>query len=156
MMKRTLFLLGVIVLAAYAMAALLGFGRGALVRQEALHGPRIYAYRGWQSLGLFVKQGDRIDIQAQGSWLYTPDEYHGPEGHARYPAPPFYPLPGVAGGALIGRIGETGQPFLVGRRTSWFAERDGLLYLRIDDDLLGDNEGSVAVEVTITKPEVEQ
>jgi hypothetical protein len=149
-MKRTLFLLIVIVLAAYALAALLGFGRGATVRQEALHGPRIYAYRSWQSLGIFVKQGDRIDIQAQGTWLYTPDEYHGPEGHARYPAPAFYPLSGVPGGVLIGRIGETGQPFLVGRHTTWVAERDGLLYLRINDDLLGDNEGSVAVAVTVT------
>jgi len=31
-------------------------------------------------------------------------------------------------------------------------ERDGLLYLRIDDDLLGDNVGNITIQVTVTSP----
>jgi hypothetical protein len=57
---------------------------------------------------------------------------------------------------LIGRIGETGQPFLVGTGTRWYADQAGLLYLRIDDDILSDNEGWVTVAVTVTpKAELE-
>ena len=92
-----------------------------------------------------------MQIEAGGEWLYTPGEYHGPAGHPRFRAPEFYPLPGVAGGALIGRIGETGAPFYVGERWSGRAGGDGPLYLRIDDDLLGDNEGFVLVDVEVVE-----
>jgi hypothetical protein len=59
---------------------------------------------------------------------------------------------------LIGKIGESGTPFVVGRN-SWNASYDGwsssrqyaegLLYLRINDDILSDNRGSVAVDVSV-------
>jgi hypothetical protein len=154
-MKRFFRFILLIILIFLGVGTLLDYGSQAIVRQEDLRRPRIYAYRNWQSVGVRANTGDRIEIQAQGRWLYTPGEYHGPEGHARYPAPSFYPLPGVAGGALIGRIGEEGQPFFVGKSMTWFAERDGLLYLRIDDDILGDNEGWVAVGVTVTPQKIE-
>jgi hypothetical protein len=32
------------------------------------------------------------------------------------------------------------------------ADRSGLLYFRINDDILSDNEGSVTVEVSVEKP----
>jgi len=37
----------------------------------------------------------------------------------------------------------------VGRRSTHFASAPGLLYLRINDDLLGDNEGQLAIEIEI-------
>lgn len=120
--------------------------------QQSLSRPRIFAYRDWQSIGVRLREGDTLRLRATGSWLYTPDEYHGPEGHARYRAPSFYPLPGVRGGALIGRIGEEGPPFYVGRRSTRWIDQDGTLYLRIDDDILSDNEGFVTVEVTVIQP----
>ena len=122
------------------------------VAQESLTSPRIFAYRDWQSVGVRVQEGDTLQIRAKGIWLYTPGEYHGPEGHARYRAPGFYPLPGVRGGALIARIGEDGKPFYVGGRSTHWVDKVGTLYLRIDDDILGDNEGYVTVEVTVTQP----
>ena len=120
------------------------------MNHEALTNPRIFAYRDWQSVGVQVQAGDVLQIRAKGDWMYTPGEYHGPEGHARYSAPSFYPLPNVPGGALIGRVGERGKPFYVGQRTTWVAEQAGLLYLRIDDDILSDNDGWVAVEVNLS------
>lgn len=133
------------------------------LRQEALHRPAIYAYRDWQSLGILVKPGDRVEINASGAWYYTPRDYHGPEGHPLYLSPDFYPLPGVSGGALIGRIGEEGVPFYVGTHTvidgsgseysslsSRAVAESGLLYLRIDDDILSDNAGAIQVEVAVT------
>jgi hypothetical protein len=150
-MKRSFLLVLLTVVVAIVLLAL---GAGAVIRpvqHEALTPPRIYAYRDWQSVGLYLHAGDTVHIRAQGSWTYTPGEFHGPEGHARYQAPSFYPLPGVRGGALIGRIGETGAPFYVGRRTVQYVNSDGLLYLRIDDDILSDNEGFVTVEVSVTQ-----
>jgi len=99
------------------------------IEHGALNEIRIYAYRDWQSTGVRVRQDDLLTVEAAGVWLYTPGEYHGPEGHAIYRAPPFYLLPGVAGGALIGRIGEEGDVFHVGRRARWRAREEGFLYL---------------------------
>ncbi len=121
------------------------------VQQTDLRESRIYAYREWQSSGIRLREGEYAQIRADGSWLYTPDEFHGPEGHARYPAPDFYPAPGVAGGVLLARLGDTGAPIVVGRNGTVRvpAGESGMLYLRINDDVLSDNDGSVTVEVTV-------
>jgi hypothetical protein len=156
LMKKSFVLMLLTMVALVALIGLLIGTRVLPVRQEALNMPRIFAYRGWQSVGVWVHQGDVIEIRAKGRWMYTPNEYHGPEGHRHYRAPGFYPLPNVPGGALIGRIGEKGAPFYVGERLVWLAERDGLLYLRIDDDILSDNDGSVTLEVTVTSGEASE
>jgi hypothetical protein len=119
------------------------------IEHSMLNDIHIYAYRDWQSTGLRVHEGDLLTLKAEGSWLYTPDEYHGPEGHRRYRSPSFYPLPSVPGGALIGRIGEDGDPRYVGDSARWRAQSGGMLYLRIDDDILSDNEGFVTVDIEI-------
>ncbi len=118
----------------------------------ALRELRIYAYRDWQSAGVYLHPGDVFSIEASGEWSYTPGEFHGPDGHPRYPAPSFYPIPNVRGGCLIGRIGEEGQVFLVGSRYRSTAHTEGLLYLRINDDILSDNVGWMRVEVTVHSP----
>ena len=152
MVKKSLWL---ILLALFAFIGLVGLAAGEAVlpvSQESLAASRVYAYRAWQSVGVRVREGDELRIRARGSWMYTPGEYHGPEGHARYSAPGFYPLPNVPGGVLIGRVGENGEPFLVGRGGVWWMRESGLLYLRIDDDILSDNDGAVTVEVTVASP----
>jgi hypothetical protein len=160
-MIRRLFLIGAGVVLLFGGMYMAAVSALAPLRQETLAQSRIFAYRGWQSTGVRVAEGDAVTIRAWGEWLYTPGEYHGPEGHARYPAPSFYPLPyiqgamgpGVAGGVLIGRIGERGAPFLVGKRAIVHASEPGILYLRINDDILSDNEGWVEVEVSVETPE---
>jgi hypothetical protein len=121
------------------------------LRQEDLDESRIYAYRDWQSTGIRVDAGAVLHIKARGQWLYTPDEYHGPEGHRSYPAPDTYPVPGghVPGGVLLARIGEEGPPLIVGRGRTLVADREGLVFFRINDDLLSDNRGYVAVEIVV-------
>jgi hypothetical protein len=126
------------------------------IPQAALSELRIFAYRDWQSTGVRVADGDTLKIRAWGDWLYTPDEYHGPAGHARYRAPNFYPLPGVSGGALLGRIGENGRPFYVGRYSTHWFDQEGVLYLRINDDILSDNKGDVKVAITVIRPTPEE
>ena len=142
-----------------AIGALLAFG-GLVASaawgpqsQESLLVHRVFAYRSWQSTGVQLHKGDRYILRAEGLWMYSPYAGpNGPEGHRRYLSPNFYPLPNVGGGSLIGRIGEEGRPFYVGRGMAGQAETNGLLYLRIDDDLLGDNIGSVTIKVTVISP----
>lgn len=47
-------------------------------------------------------------------------------------APDDYPLPGAPIGSLIGRIGEDGEPFLIGASGTFVAESDGVLQVRIN------------------------
>jgi hypothetical protein len=149
-MKKSLLLVLLTLLASIGLIVLIVQEMILPMSHEALTSPRIFAYRDWQSVGVQVQAGDVIQIRAKGNWMYTPGEYHGPEGHARYRAPNFYPLPNVPGGALIGRVGERGEPFYAGRRVTWRVEQAGLLYLRIDDDILSDNDGWVTVEVSLS------
>ena len=155
-MKRILIISGLCIAGLVALAVvglvLIRMGLGPL-RQNDLSQPRVYAYRDWQSVGVQLSPGDIVRLRAEGTWLYTPGEYHGPEGHHKYPAPNTYPINGVAGGVLLGRVGEDGRPFIVGRGGTFVADREGFLFLRINDDILSDNEGYVTVEFEVTPAE---
>jgi hypothetical protein len=119
------------------------------VMQEDMAQTEIFAYRGWQSTGVRLQANETAEIRATGYWLYTPGEWHDANGHKRYPAPSFYPLTGVAGGVLIGRVGESDYVQWVGRRGNVWASEPGMLYLRINDDILTDNEGSLHVSIKV-------
>lgn len=117
--------------------------------QEEMAQTQIFAYRGWQSTGVRLEPDETAVIHARGSWLYTPGEWHDANGHKRYPAPAFYPMTGVPGGVLLGRIGENGYVQRIGKQGSIYATEGGMLYLRINDDILSDNEGSLQVTVEV-------
>jgi len=152
-LRRTVLLMVLALGALMAFGGLVASADWGPQSHESLLVNRVYAYRGWQSTGVQLHKGDRYALRADGIWLYSPYAGpNGPEGHRRYLSPNFYPLPGVGGGSLIGRIGEEGRPFYVGRGLWSQAETNGLLYLRIDDDLLGDNVGSVTINVTVVPP----
>lgn len=75
-------------------------------------------------------------------------------GNPRFIAKPGYTLPDQPEGALIGRIGNSGVPFLVGNQAQLPRGQQGELQLCINDDLdgrfgagLSDNLGSLSVEV---------
>jgi hypothetical protein len=126
------------------------------VLQEQMAQSQIYAYRGWQSTGVRLQANETAIIRATGQWLYTPGEWHDANGHKRYPAPAFYPMTGVAGGVLLGRVGEDGYPQLVGRNGRLYTSKAGMVYLRINDDILSDNEGSLKVRIeVIPAPDVD-
>lgn len=111
----------------------------------------IYAYRQWQSTGIDLEPGDQVRISASGEWQYSPYVgRHGPEGGGKPVTVATYPMQGVDGGVLLGRIGETGQEFYVGRGTTWYVDAPGRLMLRINDDLLGDNVGQLTIQVGVT------
>jgi hypothetical protein len=117
--------------------------------QEEMAQTQILAYRGWQSTGVRLQAGESAEIRAKGQWLYTPGEWHDANGHKRYPAPNFYPMTGVAGGVLLGRVGDEGSIQWVGTRGRIYTSEGGMLYLRINDDILSDNEGSLQVAIEV-------
>lgn len=111
----------------------------------------VYAYKQWQSTGLDLRVGDQVIVQARGEWLYSPYVgLHGPDGGGRPVTVPTYPLARADGGALLGRVGQAGPAFYVGSFLRFRADRAGRLYLRINDDLLGDNQGALTVTVSRT------
>ena len=117
----------------------------------------ISSLAGWQQTPRTLKQGDSFSI-AHGSGTWTVDKrsipFVGPEG---YPADVDSRI-GYADlckvkrdapyAALLGKI-DDGPLFLVGRGGSFTADRDGSLYLTINDQTYcqGDNEGSVIVQI---------
>jgi hypothetical protein len=110
----------------------------------------VYAYRQWQSVGVKVNVGDRLTLRASGKWSYSPFVgMHGPEGGGLPVTVSTYPVRSLNGGVLLGRIGENGEPFYVGRGTTHFAQEAGLLFFRINDDLLGDNVGQLKLEIAV-------
>ncbi|MDF1516234.1 MAG: hypothetical protein P1S60_20660 [Anaerolineae bacterium] len=150
-MKRSSWIKGFIVLFIAGIAIIWMAGHRVTPRQaSSLSAPRIYAYKDWQSVGVQIQAGDRIDIRAGGEWLYTPGEYHGPEGHRYYLAPDTYPINAAAGGVLLGKIGEEGRVFVVSKGRTIISDEDGLIFFRINDDILSDNEGYVWIELLVT------
>ncbi|MCX7855377.1 MAG: LecA/PA-IL family lectin [Anaerolineae bacterium] len=155
---RLLMLIALSIVALVIFASAVLRADGVPVQKADLTEERVYAYRGWQSMGIFLHPGDVVTIIARGRWLYSPDVgYNGPEGASpsQYPAPSYYPVPNGIGGCLIGRIGESGDPFYVGRRATIRSDALGLLYLRINDDMVTDNDGYVTVEITVESPPAE-
>jgi hypothetical protein len=119
--------------------------------QGELFTSSVQAYRQWQSTGFYLNPGDRVSIAANGKWSYSPTVgLHSAEG-GEY-APDYYPMPNAKGGSLIGRIGENGATFYVGRYTTMIVTEAGMLYLRINDDRLGDNVGELELEIELVRP----
>lgn len=120
----------------------------------------------WADTGVHVEAGEAVTLLASGKIRVRQangiklDQHLelGPEGTFLYSdevATRQFPIPSAAGGpapcySLIGRI-DDGEPFYVGRRKSWTADRSGTLHLGINDFNPADNEGRF--EVQITKPQ---
>lgn len=114
---------------------------------------QVPADAGWFDTGVDLAGGDDMVIEGLGEWS------HGLEGDLGFA--PFYGadgwnnkkddsiLPDQAVGALLGRIGIDGIPFLIGRRTAFKVPASGRLYLSMNDipDGYLNNEGILAVSV---------
>ena len=110
----------------------------------------------WQGTGLQVNGHSwQLAVCTGGQWTANPGTgMVGAAGHPGLTAKPGYTLPGQPEGALIGRIGPSGAPFLVGNQAQLPRGQQGELQLCINDDLAGrygaglsDNQGSLSVEI---------
>lgn len=121
--------------------------------------------KSWQPTGFWVSPNIEVSIDyLDGDWVADPSTGRfGPDGNSKSLVHDNnYPLPKGPIGALVGRLGERGESFLVGRQFKSEYPGQALLqlYLVINDDLyardgkgLTDNNGSIRVNVSRKLPE---
>jgi hypothetical protein len=130
---------------------------------KPLTGPvrlEVATHLGWQSTGIELIKGGTYRIQARGRYQVVtgPETWPcGPQGVTiRYHN-------GLPKGMLVGAIlGESGgndgtplaNPLPLGRDRTWKAERDGVLFLRINEPAgqRSDNRGALAVQIANKQP----
>lgn len=131
----------------------------AMPAQNALHF-RLQAGSGWVDSGVSVQAGEQTTIKAFGQAITAPiNEFgqgtvSGPNGQVwnlgcgQYDgAPPPCAMDDAPYGALVGKIGTDGPPFLLGANSTFTAETSGALYLAVNDNLIyySDNYGNFMV-----------
>jgi hypothetical protein len=106
----------------------------------------------WTATGITVRRGEIVTFNASGEVQLSPDNndvataFGSKSGRKATNAP----LPNVLAGALIGRIGTNGQPFAIGSGVSVPMPAAGQLFLGVNDDGFGDNQGEFRVDITRT------
>lgn len=113
----------------------------------------VAAAGGWTRTGVSVRRGAQLQVNAQGQW--STERTIAPFGPAgTRERQPGALAPAFNVGALIGKIGDGGQPFVVGAGFSGAAAADGELLLAFNDDPAAakDNIGRVAVSIAVRPP----
>lgn len=105
------------------------------------------ANNGWTNSGLVVRQGQRLRISASGRVSLGRGRFSTPGGlNAIQDAEKL--MRNEATGALIAVIGDDNDDFiLVGPRREFVAQRDGVLFLGINEGDLTDNTGSYDIVI---------
>lgn len=102
----------------------------------------------WTDTGIDVTAGDVIEVIAGGEVFHNESSSIGPEGFPNRPEL-LTPLPSANHAGLLGQVGTSGASFYVGRDTTFTAERDGRLFLGINDGGLENNRGNFTARVTV-------
>lgn len=110
---------------------------------------RVPATAGWVNTGLQVAAGQTLLFNTTGEVRLSAngDDVASSAGSKQGRHAGGSPVPSVLAGALIGRIGN-GAPFAIGNQTSIPAPGSGMLWLAVNDDVLGDNAGEFGVDIT--------
>ena len=109
----------------------------------------VNAKQQWTSTGLVVRRGEVLTFNTTGEIQLSTagDDIATPAGSKSGRTAAAGPLPSSPAGVLVGRIGN-GQPFVIGNQTSITMPAAGRLFLGINDDHFGDNNGEFRVEIT--------
>ena len=102
---------------------------------------------GWTNTGLVVRKGQRIRISASGRVSLGRGRYSTPGGVSTIPDNDKL-MRNEATGALIAVIGDDNDDFLlIGPRRDFVAQRDGVLFLGVNEGDLVDNTGSYDIVI---------
>jgi len=106
----------------------------------------------WTSTGLTFRKGEVITLNTTGEVQLSGDtnDIAGSAGSKSGRRATNSQMPGVPAGALLGRMGTSGQPFPLGNATTLTIPADGVLFFGINDDGFDDNHGEFRVEITRT------
>jgi len=102
----------------------------------------------WTPTGITVRKGQTLTFNTTGEVQLSADanDKAPSTGSASGRYAQRSAMPRVLAGALIGKIGN-GQPFGIGSQTSIVAPASGQLFLGVNDDSFGDNQGSFQVTI---------
>lgn len=107
----------------------------------------ICAPNGWTNTGLVVRQGQRLRISATGRVSLGGGRFSTPSGMPNSPDSDKL-MRNEATGALIAVIGDDNDEFLlIGTRRDFVAQRDGVLFLGVNEGNLNDNTGTYDVVI---------
>lgn len=105
---------------------------------------------GWTNAGWVVSKGQRLRIIGSGRISLGNGRYSGPRGISTLPDPNKL-LKDQPTGSLIAVIGDDNNDFIhVGEDLEFVAERDGALFLGVNENDLTDNSGSFEVVIEIS------
>jgi len=105
------------------------------------------ANNGWTNSGLVVRKGQRLRISASGRVSLGHGRFSTPGGLAGVPDNDKL-MRNEATGALIAVIGDDNDDFiLIGPRREFIAQRDGVLFLGVNEGDLTDNTGSYDIVI---------
>ena len=105
------------------------------------------AANGWSNTGLVVRQGQRLRISSSGRVSLGRGRFTTPLGNSTLPDNEKL-MRNEATGALIAVIGDDNDEFiLIGTRRDFVAQRDGVLFLGVNEGDLSDNTGSYDVSI---------
>jgi hypothetical protein len=101
---------------------------------------------GWTNSGLVVRKGQRLRISASGRVSLGRGRFSTPAGLQTNDAEKL--MRTEATGALIAVIGDDNDDFiLIGPRREFIAQRDGVLFLGVNEGDLTDNTGSYDIVI---------
>lgn len=107
----------------------------------------VCAPNGWTNTGLVVRQGQRLRISSTGRVSLGGGRFSTPAGMTGSPDSEKL-LRTEATGALIAVIGDDNDDFLlIGTRRDFVAQRDGVLFLGLNEGNLNDNTGTYDVVI---------
>lgn len=105
------------------------------------------ANNGWSNSGLVVRKGQRLRISSSGRVSLGRGRFATPLGNSTYSDNEKL-MRNEATGALIAVIGDDNDDFiLIGTRRDFVAQRDGVLFLGVNEGDLSDNTGSYDVAI---------
>jgi len=109
---------------------------------------------GWTNTGLVVRRGQRLRITASGRVSLGNNRFSTPDGLPNIPDRDKLMRNQPTGG-LIAVIGDDNDDFIfVGRSRDFVAQRDGVLFLGVNEGNLSDNSGlfEVVIEAEAANP----
>ena len=105
------------------------------------------ANNGWTNTGLVVRRGQRLRINASGRVSLGNNRFATPDGLANIPDRDKLMRNQPTGG-LIAVIGDDNDDFIfVGRSRDFVVQRDGVLFLGVNEGNLSDNSGNYEVVI---------